>query len=144
MEKRQKRITNEKNWWINSLIGGGIGLAISMLAALLMPILLLKLDDTYAFILPAAGLCLFAGGIAGGIIGALNTKGREIISGLINSGVMLSAMLLVSFMFKKGFDLIGFLILTAVIILSSLLGAFAVMKTNNSQKRNMNRMMKRR
>ena len=143
MDKRQKRIPNN-NWWLNPLISGGIGLAVTMIMALIMPVLLLKLDRVDQFILPAAALCLFIGGFIGGIIGAINTKGKELFSGLINSTVIFSVLLFISFMFKKGFDISGFIILTSVIILSSLLGAFIIMKTNGSQKRNMNKMMKRR
>ena len=144
MEKRQKLNTGKQNWWVNSLIGGGVGLAVTVISVLLMPLLLLRSPDPNALILPAAAICLFIGAIAGSIIGALNAKGKEMISGAINCGIIFAAMLLISFMFKKGFDLIGFLVLTAVIIISSLLGAFAVMKMNTSQKRNMNKMMKRR
>lgn len=146
MERNKQKMPHgsEPNMWLNSLIAGGVGLGLIILSALLMPVLLLGLSDPNGFVMPAAGICVFIGGAASGIIAAKTSKGKELTASGISSAVILVPMLLISFMFKKGFDLFGFIIIAAVLAASALLGGFAVSKITQNKKHSMKKVMKRR
>lgn len=147
MDKSKKRVPHgksEPNIWLGALIGGGIGLAAVLGLALIMPLALMGLDDPNGFALPAAAFCVFMGGLVGGFISANTSKGAEIISGLLSAAVIILPMLLISFIYGKGFAPIGFLIILASLLISSFLGAFAVLKLNSGRKRSMKRAMRRR
>lgn len=143
-KRKAPHLGKEPNLWLSSLISGGIGLVVTLMLVLLAPMLLLGMDDPNSFILPIAILCIFAGGATAGVMAAMLMKGDEVLSALISAGVILIPVVLVSLLFEKGFDIIGFLIILAALAISDMLGAYVVVKINSSQKRSMKNAMKRR
>ena len=146
MENNKKRnpSANQQNPFICALIGGGISLAVIILAVLLCPFVALKLSNPNAIAMPISYVCAFIGALIGGFVSAKKCGDSMIQVGLMSSGVTVLPMVLVSFLIPGSGNIISALIIIAVIVCASMLGAYSVMKINGSRKRNMKKVMKRR
>ena len=146
MEKAKKIHTPQQTEGLfpTALISGGIGLAIILGAALLMPLLFINSDDPNSLVLPMAVICVALGGFIGGFISAKRCKGAEFISASTSVLIMILPMILISFLYKKGFSFLGFAIVLLVLIGTALLGATIVKKANGSKTHNMKKVMKKR
>ncbi len=129
---------------ISSLIGAGIGLAVMILLALLLPLAMLNAGDPNALTLPAAAVCIFAGALIGSFITSKNCRDMPIQSGLIVGGIMVLPMLLISIFLNGSFKLTNAAVLIAVLISAVLIGSVINAKMAASGKRNMKKALKRR
>lgn len=146
MEKnnRAPRARGEKNVWISGVIGGGAGLAVTLVSALLLPLALVSLDDPKPFVFPLACLCVFVGGILGGFVSAKNARGNELLASLIGSAAMLLPMLVISLFINRQGSALHLLLVAASAVISFLLGSGVIRAISQNKKRNMKRAMKRR
>lgn len=145
MEKTKKiRKGENQSLWVNILIAGGIGLGVILLTVLISPLLLLKAENPDGLVLLTLLICVALGGFIGGFISAKASDGAEIVSALLTALVMVIAILICSFLYKKGFSLTGLLFVVGTLSLSSLLGALAVLKMRNNKKHNMKKLKKMR
>ncbi len=142
--KRKPPKTKEKDFWVNALTAGGIGLAVIMLCSFLMPLLLLNLPEPSSVTGILAWVSAFIGSLISGITAAKGARGKETVAALTACGVIMLPMLLLSFIYKKGFDIIGFLIVTAIIAAASILGAVIITRLSQNKSRGMKKAMKRR
>ena len=129
---------------ISSLIGAGIGLAVMIFLALLLPLAMLSAGDPNALTLPAAALCIFLGALVGSFITSKNCRDMPIQSALVVGGIMLLPMLLVSLFVNGGFKFTNAAVLIAVLVSAVLIGAVINAKMASSGKRNMKKALKRR
>ncbi len=130
--------------WITALISGGIGLLVILALTLIAPLLLLKAENPDGLMLLSALLCVAVGGAVGGLIASRSSKGAEIASALITALVMLIPMLVISFLYKKGFSAVGFVLVAVTLFASSILSALGVLRIGNDKKRSMKRLTKAR
>ncbi|MBO5870249.1 MAG: YrzE family protein [Clostridia bacterium] len=146
MENNKKRnpSANQQNLFICALIGGGISFAVMTLTVLLFPFVALKLGDPNAIAIPISYMCAFIGALVGGFVSAKKCGDFMIQVGLMSSGVTILPMVLISFLIPGSGNIISALIIIAIIVCASMLGAYSVMKINGSRKRNMKKVMKRR
>lgn len=146
MEQTQKRnIGNrEPSLVVSALIGGGIGLAVIIITALISPLLLLNMGDPNSMITPVAAVCVFIGGATGSVIAARLCGESFAVSGLISASVMLLPILLVSFLIPGERNVVLSAAMSAVLLASSLLSSFAASRISSNRKKNMKKLMKRR
>ncbi len=145
MEQAKRRHMGEQseNIWLNSLTGGLIGIGVMFVSALLLPLIIVNTETPDSFVLPAALLCAILGGFVGGFISAKKSKGAELLSGIITAVTVLLPLILISFLYKKGFSLIDFAIMVVAIIASTLIASYLVAKSGTNKKHNMKKLMKK-
>ncbi len=141
---KKAKTPSEPNILITSLIGGGIGLAVTIALAFLLPLAMLSAGDPNTLALPASALCIFTGGLTGAVITSKKCKKMPIQSGLLVGGIMLLPMLLVSIFINGEFRFVNAAVLTAVLISAVLIGSVINAKMASSGKRNMKKALKRR
>lgn len=135
---------NESNIFVCALIGGGIGFGITLALALILPFAVTGFDDPNSLAMPMACLSAFVGSFAGAFISAKRNGGLSVQTGLLSSAVMLLPMIAVSFIIPGESNMIGALVMVAVIVVAALLGSLAVNKLTGNRKRSMKKVMKRR
>ena len=143
---QKRKIPNQsgENVYIVSLIGGILGIAISVLLILLSPLILIKTNNPNSLSAITAWICLFIGGFVSAFLAATRLGNEAVKSGLLVGASMILMILPISFFVRGDFNVIGALITLLVIMLSAFLGGFAVYRLNTDQKRNMKKAMKRR
>ena len=143
---QKRKIPNQsgENVYIVSLIGGVLGIAISVLLILLSPLILIKTNNPNSLSAITAWICLFIGGFVSAFLAATRLGNEAVKSGLLVGASMILIILPISFFVRGDFNVIGALITLLVIMLSAFLGGFAVYRLNTDQKRNMKKAMKRR
>ena len=143
---QKRKIPNQsgENVYIVSLIGGVLGIAISVLLILLSPLILIKTNNPNSLSAITAWICLFIGGFVSAFLAATRLGNEAVKSGLLVGASMILMILPISFFVRGDFNVIGALITLLVIMLSAFLGGFAVYRLNTDQKRNMKKAMKRR
>ena len=146
MEHNKKRATpaTTQNAFICALVGGGISLAVMLIAALAFPLAALKFEDPNASAMPISYICAFIGALIGAFAAAKKCGHSSVQTGLMSGAVMLLPMILVSLVIPGGGSIISALIIGAVIMGASFLGSFVNMKLSGNRKRNMKKAMKRR
>ncbi|MBE6691915.1 MAG: TIGR04086 family membrane protein [Ruminococcaceae bacterium] len=145
MDKTKKRQIGgqSESLWLNSLMGGLIGIGVMLISALLLPLIIINTDNPNSLLLPAAIICTALGSFAGGFVSARKAKGEELISGIITALTILLPLALISFIYGKGFSLINFGIIAAVIIGLSVFASYLVAKAGTNKKQNMKKLMKK-
>ena len=143
-KKKAQNIKKDTDIYIASLIGGGIGLAASLLMILISPLILIKTATPNAFAQIAACLSLFLGGCTGGFMSAVRCRNMPMGSGLLSSLVTVVPTLLVSFFIPGGADILGAVIIIAISAGGAALGAFIFLKSSGNKKKKMKRALKRR
>lgn len=142
---QKRKIPNQgENVYIISLIGGLLGIVISVLLILLSPFILIKTPNPNSLSAITAWICLFIGGFGSSFLASMRSGNEFIKSGLLVGASMVLMILPISFFINGDFNIFGALITLAVIMLSTFLGSFAVYRLNTDQKRNMKKAMKRR
>lgn len=134
----------EENVFISALIGGGIGLAVTLLLVLILPFVALSFEDPASTALPIAVVCAFVGAVVGAFISAKKCKSSVMPVCLISAAVMLVPLTAVSFFVGGKGSIIGAALIIGAILIASLATALAVMKISGSRKRNMKKVLKRR
>lgn len=145
MEKSKKRrIERGGNLFVESLISGGIGLGVAVVALLLMPIALLPLKEPGTLLLPAVSAVVVLGGAACGVTASLRFCESSLAISLIGAGVILLPIIAVSLFVSGNFNIFNFALIALLIFASSVLSGLAVVRFRSSKKRSMKRAMKRR
>lgn len=147
MEHRRKNTNPQKsetNILICALIGGGIGLALSLMLALIMPMAIINSGDPNSLTTPLAAVCIGLGGMTGAVTSARKSKDSKFLAGMLSSAVILVPLSLVSFLLPQNFNMLNGIISVSALMLSAFLGAFATSKTSSNSKKNMKKAMKRR
>lgn len=127
-----------------ALIGGGIGLALTVMATMISPLALLGLEAPNAMATQAAAFCIFLGGASGAAVAAKRCKTAPMAAGLISAAIMALPILLVSFFITGEVSWLNIAVMTASLVISALIGSVCVTKAGTSRKRNMKRALKRR
>ena len=143
-QKRKIQNSFSENLFIVTLIGGLIGLAISISLILLSPLVIIKTQNPNSFSSIIVWVALFIGGFVSSFIIATRFPTIPLKSSLLVGGFILLLLLPFSFFVKGEFDIFSALITLLVIFGSAFLGGFAVYRLNNDQKRNMKKALKRR
>ncbi len=143
-KKREPEMNGSSNFFLTSLIGGGIGLGVTLLLVLLLPFAVLGFDDPNAFALPSACVCALAGSAVGSFFAVGRCKESPIAAALTASGVILVPMLIVSFFISGEFSIVGVLTVIGSIAAGSVLTSLLLTRTSKSRKRRMKNVMKRR
>ncbi len=143
-KKKLKKNMNNSNVWIAALIGGGIALAVSIILILITPFFLVKAENPNAFAETVAYISLFIGGLTGGFISANSCRQMPFRSAAISASVTALPILLISFFIPGGFNVIGAIIIMAIIYGSTFLGAFLLTRGISNKKRSMKKALKRR
>lgn len=128
--------------WLCALIGGGIGLGVIIVFALLSPLMILKTEDPNSMITIFSAISVFSGGTVGAFIAA--NRSRSFACGMLSSVVILVPMLIVSIITSEAPGWSSALISLIATIASSALGAYIATAAFNNKKRNMKKAMKRR
>lgn len=149
MERNNKRnavATPKKQKGIlqSALIGGGVGLALILMLALLSPFALLGFSNPNATVLPMTAVCVFLGGISGATLAAKSCKDSPIAAGMLSSAVIAVPMVAVSMFAGGEWWLAAFGIIIASLAVSAFVGSWIVSKAGRSRKRNMKKALKRR
>lgn len=142
--KKPHNQRSDGNLLIGALISGGIGLGVILGLTLLLPLIFIGGNDPDAMVLPMAIISVALGGFTGGFISARREKGEELLSAAITSLMMVAPMVLISFLYKKGFDFGGFAIIAITLVASALSGAVLVSKAGGNKKRSLKKIMKKR
>lgn len=127
-----------------TLIGGGIGIAVCILAVLLMPTILLNFDDPNSLTFIATAFCLILGSTTASITAANKAKNSKTLSGLLASAVLFVPILLISFFIPGDFNIITVLSTLAIIMLSGVCCSYIVQRLSANSKKNMKKFMKSR
>lgn len=145
---KKKRINpeavNEKSVFICALIGGGVALLITLVLALLMPLLLLATDDPNSLVMPTVCTCSFLGIAVGAVISAKLCNDSFVVSGLLTFAVMFLPILLISLIIPSENNFLSAAVLLVSSLASSLLVSVLFSKLSGNRKRSMKRVMKRR
>lgn len=145
MEQNKKRKPNDKsNPYISALIGGGISLAMTVLTALVFPLISLRFNDPNALTAVSAYLCLFLGALVGSFVASKRDGERYLAVSMMSGGAMLLPMILISLIIPGGGSFISAVAVVVVIAVASFVGGMAAQRIDTGRKRNIKRMMKRR
>lgn len=127
---------------ISCLVGGVIGMSITLLSLLLSPVALLKLADPTSVVILAAAICLFVGGLIGGGYSASRCRENPMAAGLLSSAVMGAPLLLLSILVrgKIGFGILGLML--ACLLVSAVAGTFMVTYRTKDKKKKMKKVLK--
>ncbi|MBQ9848117.1 MAG: TIGR04086 family membrane protein [Clostridia bacterium] len=128
--------------WLCSLIGGGIGLGVTVACALLIPLLIKSTADPNSLVKIMAAACVFLGGAVGGFIASMQS--RSFASGMLSAAVCAVCMLVVSLFSEQPPEWSSALASLLALIASSALGSYLATATQKNKKRSMKRAMKRR
>lgn len=140
--KNHARTDTNIPMWLCALIGGGIGLGVIVVFALLSPLLILRTDDPNSMTAVFAAVSVFSGGAVGAFISA--NRAKSFVSGMLSSVVIIIPMLLVSLLTSETPEWSSALISLIATISASALGAYIATAMGKNKKRNMKKAMKRR
>lgn len=127
-----------------SLIGGGIGLALVIATVLISPFAMLSFSAPNALALPFAAVAVLLGGASGSAYSANRYKDAPIAAGMISSGIIAIPLVIASFFIPQSRSLFNTAIISASLIGGSIAGSVSIAKIASDRKRNMKRAMKRR
>ncbi len=147
MDHRRKTKNPQKdqtNLLICALIGGGIGLALSILLALIMPMAIINSSDPNSLTTPLAAVCIGLGGMAGAVTSSKKSNQMKFLAGMLSTAVILVPIFLISLIIPQNFNIMNAIVSVSALLISASIGAFTVSKTSSNQKRNMKKAMKRR
>lgn len=144
MEQTKKRALKQENPYVSALIGSGLALAMTVLTALVFPMISLRFNDPNALTALSAYLCLFIGAFVGAFVSARRDGKNHLAVAMLSGGFMLLPMLLISLIIPGGISFISAVAAVAVIAVASFVGGMAAQKLDTGHKRNMKRAMKRR
>ncbi len=127
---------------ISCLVGGAVGLGITLLSVLLSPIALLKSGDPTSMVTLTAAICLFAGGLIGGGYSASRCKENPMGAGLLSSAVMGAPLLLLSLLLKgeMSFAVVGLML--ACLLASAVTGTLIVTYRTKDKRKKMKKVLK--
>ncbi len=149
MERNNKRNAvatpkKQKGIFQSALIGGGIGVALIIMLALLSPFALLSFSSPNSTVLPMTAVCVFLGGISGATLAAKSCKDSPLSAGMLSAAVIAVPLIIVSLFFGGEWWLTAFGIIIASLAVSAFVGSWVVSKAGRSRKRNMKKALKRR
>lgn len=126
-----KKEISTKEFYINVLIGTGIGAVISFLVLLIFAALMLLFNININMASPLSSIALAIGSGVGGYISAYKNKSKGFICGLINAGIMFLLVAVIGLILSRNITLMS-LIHFAVTVLASLIGG--ILGVNKSDK----------
>lgn len=127
--------------WLCALIGGGIGLGVVLVCALLSPLLILKTEDPNSMITIFSAISVFSGGAVGAFIAA--NRSKSFACGMLSSVVIIVPMLIVSILTRETPEWISALVSLIATVGASALGSYIATAAFKNKKRNMKKAMKR-
>ena len=136
--------SNTKDFFKSSLLGGGIGIALTLLVVLISPFAMLGFSSPNALTLLFAAIAVFLGSASGSIFAASGYKDSPILAGLLASGVIAFPLVIVSLFLPYDVSFLNILVISISLISASLLGSLTVGKLSSNRKRNMRKALKRR
>ena len=149
MERNNKRNAvsapkKQKGILQSALAGGGIGIALTVMLALLSPFALLGLSDPNSTVLPITAICVFFGGASSAAIAAKNCRESPLAAGMLSAAVIAVPLTVTSFFISGEWWVASLGVMLASLIFSALFGVWLVVKAGKSRKRNMKKALKRR
>ena len=127
-----------------SLIGGGIGIALTALVILLSPFTILSSASPSSLSLVLAAAAVFLGSAAGSVFSATHYKDSPVLAGLLSSGVIALPLIITSLFLPYETSATNVAVISASLIVASLIGSISVSKFSSNRKRNMKKALKRR
>ena len=118
-----------------ALAYGAIGLAVTLAAALVLPLAALKSSDPLSGVTPLALACVALGCFTAAFIAAFRCEIRPLFAGLLSLVPTAVAVAAVTLILPGGRDIIGIAAPVAAALLSSLAGAFAAKVTRGKKRR---------
>ncbi len=135
---------NESRFLLPSVIGGLVGLCVTVALLLVLPFAILGFEDPNSFVLPSVCLCTLVGSAVGGFFAVSKCKDTAVLSALTSFATVILPIALISF-FVSGEIRVALII---AVPMSALAGnglvALAVTRLSKSKKRKMKNAMKRR
>lgn len=126
-----KKEISGKGFYINILLGAGIGFGITLLMLLLMAVLMLATGINTNMASPLASVALAAGSAMGSYIAAFRNKQKGFVCALLIAAIIFAGITLVALIISREFSLMS-LIHLVVVVLSSLIGG--ILGVNKSDK----------
>lgn len=142
--KNTRKIPQGGNIFVDGLLSGGIGAGVLLLLVLVLPLLLIGLDDPNSLTLPAVCFSAFAGGAVCGVLSASRCRDNPLLCALLGATVMLLPILVGSLAVGGESDIISGIAVAAITIASSVGGAFIIQRMGSNKKRNMKKALKHR
>lgn len=136
--------SNEGNFILPSVIGGLIGLGVTVVLLLVLPLLILGLEDPNSFVLPSVCLCALVGNASGGFVSASKSRDNIFMSVLISLATAILPVILISFFVTGDLSLASLIAVLLSTIAGNALAALSVTKFAKSKRRKMKSVMKRR
>ena len=127
-----------------SLIGGGIGIALTLLVILISPFAMLSFGSPNSLALLFAAIAVFLGSAAGSVFSATRYKESPIVSGLLSSGIIALPLIIISIFLPYEISFTNIAVISVSLIVASLAGSISVSKFSSNRKRNMKKALKRR
>jgi hypothetical protein len=135
---------SENGFLFPSVIGGLIGMGVTVALLLILPFAVLGFEDSDSLVLPSVCLCVLVGTAVGGFLAVLKCRDNALVSALTSFATVVMPIILIS-IFVSGEVSIASVI---GVVLSALAGnglaALAVTRFSKSKKRKMKNVMKRR
>lgn len=145
MEQNKKRNPNtNSNPCVSALIGGGMAIAVTVLTALVFPLISLRFNDPNALTAVSAYLCLFFGAFFGAFVGSKRDGMRYLAVAMMSGGMMLLPMILISLIIPGGGSFVSAVAVVVVIAVAAFLGGMVAQRIDTGRKRNLKRVMRRR
>ncbi|MBR6755245.1 MAG: YrzE family protein [Clostridia bacterium] len=129
---------------VAGLIGGGVGLTVTLILVLIAPFLLLNTNDPNSVSNYCAAVCAFIGSGVGSAIASLLCKESPLQAGLLSGATEVVPIILVSLFLPGSINFVNCAIILSSIGLGAFSVSFLIMRTKSNQKKNMKRVMKRR
>ena len=145
--KQAARKQNENNagqFFKDSLLGGGIGIALTLLVILISPFAMLGLGSPNSLALVFAAIAVFLGSATGSAFSATRCKDSPILAGLLSSGIITLPPVIISFFLPYDTSVLNIAVISVSLIGASIIGSLTVTKFSSSRKRNMKKALKRR
>ncbi len=144
-QNRKSSLANDKqSLFISALIGAGIGIAVTLAFAFLMPLVLLNTSSPNDLVRLSAPLCTVLGGCAGSVISTKLFAEQNLLPSLVCLGLMAAPILLASLFVSGERDFLTSALVLLGLAASSLLTSFVMLRRNTSKKKRVKKLMKRR
>ena len=142
--KRMNPTEGKNSFLLPSVIGGLIGLGVTVVLLLALPFAILGLDDPDSFVLPSVCLCTLVGNAIGGFFSVSKCKDNAIASVLLTFATVILPIILISFFISGDISIPSVIGVTLSAAAGSGVIALAVTRFSKSKKRKMKSVMKRR
>ena len=146
MERNRKNVTadGQQSPWICALIGAGIGIGITLVAMLLMPILLLGTSSPNELVILAAPFCVAIGGCVASFVGTRLSPEQSLMPSLLCLGMMALPLVVASMFVTGERDIVMSAVILLALAASTMFTSFFMLKTASSKKKRVKKLMKRR